>query len=310
MTDLSIALVAVFISVSLVVGWTTSLVLARRSPTRRRLAALAPDAAGAPGLPRLRLASGPDPALKRLAAYIPKSPAEMTRIQRKLAAAGYHGTRPTIVYCAAEVALALTGFLTALSIAGTRGLAVAGICAVIGYMAPGFYVSRRIAQRRKAILNGLPDALDLLIVCIEAGLGIDHAMVRTGEELRIAHPALSEELRMVNLETRAGKPRIEALKNLAGRIRLNEIRGLVAMLVQTDRFGTSLAQALRTHAETSRTRRRQRAEERAAKLGVKLVFPLVFCLLPAFFVVGLGPAIITLLHFLGNNPGFSQGGLQ
>ena len=153
-------------------------------------------------------------------------------------------------------------------------------------------------RRQKQIRNGLPDALDLLIVCIEAGSALDQAIVKAAEELALPYPALAEELRLINTETRAGKPRLEAFKNFAARTAVDDVRSLVAMLVQTDRFGTSIAQALRTHANVSRTKRRQRAEERAAKLGVKLVFPLVFFLFPAMYVVVLGPAIIKIVHFL------------
>ena len=167
-------------------------------------------------------------------------------------------------------------------------------------------LDRRIAARKLKIENGLPDALDLLIVSIEAGLGLDQAILKTAEELTIAHPELAEELRLVNIECRAGKPRLEAFKNFANRTKVDDVRALVAMLVQTDRFGTSVAQALRTHAEVSRTKRRQRAEERAAKIGVKLVFPLVFCLFPAFYVVTLGPAIIKFIHAFGAG-GFATG---
>ena len=165
--------------------------------------------------------------------------------------------------------------------------------------------------RRKEIQNGLADALDLLIVCLEAGLGIDQALLKAGEELSIPYPALGEELRMLNIETRAGKPRLEAFRNFAKRTQVEDVRSLVGMLVQTDRFGTSIAQALRTFAEVSRTKRRQRAEEKAAKLGVKLVFPLVFCLFPAFFVVSLGAAVIKLIDLFANHSpmsGFGGGG--
>jgi tight adherence protein C len=178
--------------------------------------------------------------------------------------------------------------------------------AAFGYMAPGLLLDRRISRRRLRIENGLPDALDLLIVSIEAGLALDQAILKTGEELAIAHPELAEELRMINVECRAGKPRLEAFKNFAARTKVDDVRSLVAMLVQTDRFGTSVAKALRTHAEVSRTKRRQRAEERAAKIGVKLVFPLVFCLFPAFYVVTLGPAIIKFIHAFGSG-GFVTG---
>jgi tight adherence protein C len=139
----------------------------------------------------------------------------------------------------------------------------------------------------------------LLIVCLEAGLALDGALLKCSEELHVAHPDLAEELRLINVETRAGKPRLEAFKNFSARTKVEDVRSLVAMLIQTDRFGTSVAQALRTHAEVSRTKRRQRAEERAAKIGVKMVFPLVFCLFPAFYVVTLGPAVIKFVRAFG-----------
>ena len=145
---------------------------------------------------------------------------------------------------------------------------------------------------------GLPDALDLLVVSVEAGLGLDQAIQRVSTELDFAHPDLSQELGLINLELRAGKARSEALHNLATRTGVDDISSLVAMLVQTDKFGTSVAQSLRVHSETVRTKRRQRAEEAAAKTGVKMVFPLVFCIFPAIWVVTIGPAAIKFVQVL------------
>jgi tight adherence protein C len=160
-------------------------------------------------------------------------------------------------------------------------------------------VLARVAKRRQhRIRLGLPDVLDLLVVSVEAGLGLDQAIQRVGEELDFAHPDLSDELRLVNLELRAGKARIEALHNLADRTGVDDVASLVAMLVQTDKFGTSVAQSLRVHSETVRTKRRQRAEEAAAKTGVKMVFPLVFCIFPAIWVVTIGPAAIKFIQIL------------
>jgi tight adherence protein C len=247
------------------------------------------------------LADAPSARANKLSTYVPKSPKEMTRLQRRLAEAGFHGFTPVLVYAFSEIALAAIGFVTVSSFLGLRkGAIFAVAAAVLGYMVPGFTVARRIRLRRKQIENGLPDALDLLIVSLEAGLAIDQALLKSAEELEIAYPALSQELHLVNIETRAGKPRLEALKNFAKRTKVDDVRALVAMLVQTDRFGTSVAQALRTHAEVARVKRRQRAEEKAAKLSVKLIFPLVFCLLPAFFVISVGPAIIKFVEFFGN----------
>jgi len=167
---------------------------------------------------------------------------------------------------------------------------------ILGFFVPGLYLEQRLTKYRRQLQNGLPDALDLMVVCIEAGSGLDQAIVKTSDELAIAYPILAEELRMVITEVRAGKPRLDAFKSLANRTKVDDIRSLVAMLLQTDKFGTSVGQALRTHADTSRTKRRQRAEERAQKIGVKLVFPLVLFFFPALYVVVLGPAVIQLMH--------------
>jgi tight adherence protein C len=145
---------------------------------------------------------------------------------------------------------------------------------------------------------GLADALDLLIVTVEAGLGLDQAIARVSEELAFAHKDLTDELRLINLEIRAGKARAEALQNLAVRTGIDDVASLVTMLVQTDKFGTSVAQSLRVHAETVRTKRRQRAEEAAAKTGAKMVFPLVVCIFPAIWVVTVGPVVIKFIHVL------------
>jgi tight adherence protein C len=248
-----------------------------------------------------RLAEAPSPAQKKVIAFVPKSPKEMNRLQTRLALAGLHGFTPVIVYVIAEVVGALLGFSLVYVFVGLgAGWLIAIAAAVAGYMVPGLIVARRVSLRKKQIRNGLPDALDLLIVSLEAGLGLDQAILKCSEELAIAYPALSHELQMINIETRAGKPRIEALKNFSTRTKVDDVRALVAMLVQTERFGTSVAQALRTHAEESRLKRRQRAEEKAAKLSVKLIFPLVFLLLPAFFVVAVGPGVIKLVEFFGN----------
>jgi tight adherence protein C len=144
----------------------------------------------------------------------------------------------------------------------------------------------------------LADALDLLVVSVEAGLGLDQAMMRVGEELEFAYPELAQELRLVNLELRAGKGRVEALRNLGERTGVEDLASLCTMLIQTDKFGTSVAQSLRVHSDTLRTKRRQRAEEAAAKTGVKMVFPLVLCIFPAIWVVTIGPAAIKFVTVL------------
>ena len=173
---------------------------------------------------------------------------------------------------------------------------------VAGIHALGWHhmvLARKAKRRQHRIRLGLPDALDLLVVSVEAGLGLDQAIQRVGAELAFAHPDLCDELRLINLELRAGKARADALHNLAERTGVDDIASLVAMLVQTDKFGTSVAQSLRVHSETVRTKRRQRAEEAAAKTGVKMVFPLVFCIFPAIWVVTIGPAAIKFIQIVG-----------
>lgn len=297
-TLLTVALVGVFIAVALIVGVATSLVMARTSPERRRLRNLA--VAGGPSVLASEVALRQDvrsPFIDRLASVVPKSPKEMGRLQRRMTRAGYRSYSAAVFYALAELTLPIVFFLIVVSAFGmTRGLAFAILAAILGYMTPGLWLLTRISKRQKEISNGLPDALDLLIVCVEAGSGLDQAIVKASEELAIAYPALAEELRLITTETKAGKPRLEAFKNFADRTGVDDVRSLVAMLVQTDRFGTSIAQALRTHADVSRTKRRQRAEERAAKLSVKLVFPLVFCLFPALYIVILGPAMIKIFR--------------
>jgi tight adherence protein C len=171
------------------------------------------------------------------------------------------------------------------------------MCAgAIGYLLPGLVLGRLTERRKREIREGLPDALDLFIVCVEAGCGLDQAIVKASDELGLTYPALTYELRLITTEIRAGKTRMEAFKNFAARTQVDDVQSLVTLLVQTDKFGTSIAQALRTHAETSRTKRRQSAEERAGKIGVKLVFPLVLFLFPALYIVILGPAVISFIR--------------
>lgn len=169
---------------------------------------------------------------------------------------------------------------------------------LVGFMLPEIWLTSRVRRRQHRIRLALADALDLLVVCVEAGLGLDQAILRVAQELRIAHPELCEELQLVNLEMRVGKTRIEALRELGLRTGVDDIKALVAMLIQTDRFGTSLAQSLRVHSDSMRTKRRQRAEEMAAKTTVKMVPPLVFFIFPALFVVILGPGMISVVRHL------------
>ncbi len=300
MPQLLLAVGVLLLSVAVAAGYLTIEVIARRAPGRQRL-----RGAGEAGsfletsLPLTD--SALDPRLARATRFLPKSPKELTRLRKRMARAGYHRPAAAIVYSFAELGLAGILLLVSIYVFGpSQGLLLGLLLALVGYMLPSFWLSRQITKRRKSVGNGLPDALDLLIVCVEAGMGLDQAIAKAAEELAVSHPALSEELNIITTEIRAGKPRMEAFKNFADRTKVDDVRQLVSMLVQTDRFGTSIAQALRTQAEVSRTKRRQRAEERAAKIGVKLVFPLVFFLFPAMYVVTLGPAVIRFVRFFAS----------
>jgi tight adherence protein C len=294
--DIIVTLTAAFLFVALLAGWATSSALSAVAPERRRLRQL--GVAGAYELPAgpVGLVDTVDPRFKRFPG-VPKSPKEMNRLRRRLAMAGYQRPAAMVVYAAAQLItpIVLAGAVLSF-VPGRNGLVIAVFAGAIGYLLPGVYLARQIEKRKMEIRNGLPDALDLLIVCVEAGCGLDQAIVKASDELEIAYPALAMELRLITTEIRAGKARIEAFKNFAARTKVDDVQSLVSLLVQTDKFGTSIAQALRTHAETSRTKRRQRAEERAAKVGVKLVFPLVLFLFPALYVVILGPAVIQFLR--------------
>jgi tight adherence protein C len=168
----------------------------------------------------------------------------------------------------------------------------------LGYLLPDMWLTWRVKSRQHKLRRALPDALDLLVICVEAGLGLDQALMKVSQDMRISHPELSEELQLVNMEMRIGKTRIDALRELARRTGLDDIKALVAMLIQTERFGTSIAQSLRVYSDDMRLKRRQRAEEMSAKTSVKMVPALVFFIFPALMVVILGPAIITLIRQL------------
>jgi tight adherence protein C len=236
---------------------------------------------------------------KRLGEYAPTSPAEMGKLKARLVAAGYRGGEALPVFIGARLGCGLLAFglmSSGLVVRPNILLALGG--AALGYLLPGFVLARMAKKRQHRIRLSLPDALDLLVVSVEAGLGLDQALQRVGEELAFAHKDLSDELRLVNLEMRAGKARSDALRHLADRTGVDDLSSLTAMLIQTDKFGTSVAQSLRVHSETLRTKRRQRAEEAAAKTGVKMVFPLVFCIFPAIWVVTIGPAAIKFVQVL------------
>jgi tight adherence protein C len=227
-------------------------------------------------------------------------------LRLRLIQAGYPSARAVPLYLGTRIALPLTLGLVGVVAFSASGMSLlmSGLVMVwlmaFGYIAPAMHVGMRRNKRMKEMQKALPDALDMLVVCVEAGLGLNQAIVRVSHEVERISPVLSEQLELVNLEIRAGTAREDALRNLGERTGLDDIRSLTAMLIQTDRFGTSIAQALRVQADTLRTKRRQRAEEAAAKTTIKLVFPLVLFIFPAMFVVILGPAIIQIIQALAS----------
>jgi tight adherence protein C len=242
--------------------------------------------------------------IQELGEKVPIDPADASLLRRDLMAAGYRSENALFYYQAARVilivvlvvlALIFRGFITSNGILAVVIPIAAGF---LGFFAPSLYLDNLVANRQDRIRMSLPDALDLMVVSVEAGLGLDQAIQYVAKELIHTHPDISEELQLVNLEIRAGKRRVEALRNLAERAGESELRKLVAILIQTERFGTSIADSLRTHSDFMRVRRRQEAEERANKVGVKLVFPIFFFILPSMLVVSAGPGLLQVFKYL------------
>ncbi len=237
-------------------------------------------------------------------AFVPASPKDLPRLKKRLIGAGFRSPSAPLIFNGVRGVSVVVFTLAALGVglknhtAGDKLLLTAGGAAIVGYMAPMRYLQFRIGRRRHAIEKGLPNALDLMVVCVESGLGLDQTTVQVAKELQFAYPQICEEFTVMNLEMRAGKRRVEALRNLADRTGVEELKKLVAVLIQTDRFGTSIAQSLRGHSDYMRVMARQRAEEQAAKLAVKLVFPIFFCILPSLFVVTVGPVITRMVRDL------------
>jgi tight adherence protein C len=236
--------------------------------------------------------------------FLPSSPREAPLLKRRLTRAGlrhpaavryFRGLQALLAIVLGAV-VAVAGFDLYLS--SGRVWALAACAGALGYMAPGRYLLIRIGRRKRAIERALPNALDLMVVCVESGLGLDQTVVQVAHELRHAFPDIADEFTVVNLELRAGKRRADALHDLGDRTGVEDLKKLVAVLVQADRFGTGIAQSLRGHADYMRAMARQRAEERAAKIAVKLVFPIFFCILPSLFVVTVGPVAVKLVRDL------------
>jgi tight adherence protein C len=236
----------------------------------------------------------------------PSNIEEARATRRQLITAGYRSGKAPVFFAGAKLFLAV-GFTTLIALVPAKLLGFPTfsklmfyyvLAAACGYYAPVIWLRRAIAERKDALQRAIPDALDLMVVCVEAGLGLDQAIARVGDEVKLTHPALSDELNLLTIELRSGVSRQEALRNFAHRTDMEEARNLVALLIQTDRFGTSIAQALRVHADSMRSVRRLKAEEMAAKLPVKLLFPLIFFIFPSMFIVLLGPACIQMARAL------------
>jgi tight adherence protein C len=250
-----------------------------------------PKTQGKPAI-RTRMEQALDPFSRAL----PVSPSQVSKTRAMLIQAGYRSPQHVTIYRGLRVLFAAIGFFSVFLLTGFNSpLLLLGLLA-FGFFIPRFLLKRKVKERQLCLRLALPDALDLTVICVEAGLSLDQAMMRVGQDLSHAHKELSSEFHLFDLETRAGKPRVEALRNLADRTGVDDIRALVATLIQTDRFGTSVAQALRVHSDSLRTERRQRAEEQAAKTTVKMIIPLVLFVMPSLIFVTVGPAVIQLIH--------------
>jgi len=269
-------------------------------PTRRRLDEIAADAGASPRANwGQRIAS----VMRPVERYVMPKDSERAGTQQQLQFAGYRSGSAVTTFYGAKLVLAavmLFGWLLASRflphVSSGRVAFIALAASFFGMLLPGMWLDRSVKKRHKLLRDGFPDALDLLTVCVESGLGLTQALQRVADELDVSHPELAGEIGLVTAQMRAGVDREDALRGLATRTGLDDVRGLVSLLTQTLRFGTGIAEALRVYSEDFRDRRMQLAEEAAAKIGTKLIFPLVFCLFPSFFVVAIGPAVIKLVE--------------
>ena len=242
--------------------------------------------------------------LEKLGNLVPASPADLSSARQRLYNAGFRSPAAFKVFygvkAVATVALPLLVWLASmrLGIGSDNRMFLLVASAGLGFIGPNEVLSLLIRRRKKRITRALPNALDLLIVCVESGLGLDQAIIQVSREMRHSYEELSSEFAITNLEMRHGKRRAEALKNLGERCGVDDLKKLCSTLVQADRFGTSISQTLRTHADFMRVTARQRAEEKAAKLSIKLVFPIFFCILPSLFVVTVGPVVFRIMNVL------------
>jgi tight adherence protein C len=290
--------IVIFVTVALVVFAFGAAAVTPTSVLGARLRALGGQSTQVVEKPALKMKERFEQAIDPISKAIPMSASDVSRTHTWLIQAGLRESYHASYYFGARMVLAALGFVGVAVFSGFHSLPLLVCVPALGFFLPRFFLKRMIKDRQQRIRLALPDALDLTVICVEAGLALDQALLRVGKDLHHAHPDLSDEFHMVNLEMRAGKPRAEALRNLVDRTGVDDIRALVGTLIQTDRFGTSVAQALRVHSDSLRTARRQRAEEQAAKTTIKMVPPLVIFILVPFLCVTVGPALIQAYHSL------------
>lgn len=303
MTEILLIGVLVVVSVAMVIY---ALMPARREQQEQLLRRMTGRKAGGDvaKLKQVARESATQKVLKRFTplAMKPKSEEEMSNLRIKLANAGIRNDAAPMMFLASKTALGVLLLIMALGLTWTSGqdlkhiLGLSAFLAGVGFMLPNLWLTLATKQRAEKIRNGLPDSLDLMVITVEAGLGLDAAIQRVGEEMRHVHGELSEEMTIATLETQMGVPRGEALGNMATRTGVGEMKSLVAVVTQAEKFGTSIAKALRNQADSLRTKRRMKAEERAQKTTVKLMLPLILFIFPAIFVVLLGPAILQIVR--------------
>ena len=297
MTPVLLTFVAVFLLIL-----SGGLLILNREAVLARLASVvsprtAPEESWLGRLMRVRSATSLAKAVDPFQKFLPRSTEEVSVTERRLMLAGYRNEAYVNIFYGSKVLVPvlLATLATVTGIYQEGPFFIYALAVGLGFLIPDYWLGNRINARQFKIKLALPEALDMMVICIEAGLGLDQTILRVSDELKISQPELTDEFNLLNLEQRAGRPRQEAWKNLADRTDLDSMRGLVSTLMQADQFGTSIANGLRVHSDVLRTQRRQEAEEQAAKTTVKLVFPLVLFIFPSLFVVVLGPSMIKLL---------------
>lgn len=296
---LILVFLAVFIAVLVVLSQLTPRPIDERLQKLDEAGSIKPEAPS--WISRIVKLTGP---LAKLS--LPAEGWEDSNLRVRFMNAGYRNSTAPALFFASKTLLACLFPTLAVMYISLSGIAMQNtviiltilIFVAMGYYLPNFLLARRIDNRKREIFESFPDAIDLTTVCVEAGLGLDAALARVGEEMRLKSPILGEELHLLNLELRAGSSRERGLRNLALRTGLDEVNSLVAVLVQSDRFGTSVAESLRVHSDNLRTKRKLRAEEAAAKIPLKLLFPTIFFIFPSLLLVLLGPAFINIYRVL------------